>query len=210
MSATYSLTRWAPQDRSGKVNWLLNELEVPFEIRQLEHKVHHNDPEYRKQQPLGRVPVLEDRERGLSLFESGAISVYLADKHSAKNFLLKDKPVEYAACLQWIFFSCAEIDRQVEAYWDIDDEAPDAAAKKAAQEKRIFDTVAPIERRLAASEWLAGPRLSVADIVVAQNLHYLRRLPFMGELPQIRAYMERLKARPAAKKSGLFEEPSAG
>lgn len=107
MSATYSLTRWAPQDRSGKVNWLLNELAVSFEIRQLEYRVHHDHPEYRKQQPLGRVPVLEDRERGLSLFESGAISLYLADKHAVKNLLLKDSPAEHAACLQWTFYSCA-------------------------------------------------------------------------------------------------------
>ncbi len=209
MSPAYRLTRWAPQDRSGKVNWLLRELGASFEVRQLDYSIHHNDPEYRKQQPLGRVPVLEDLERGLSLFESGAISVYLAGKHAEKNLLLADSPTENAACLQWIFYSCAEVDRQVEAYWNLDEAVADFETKKAAQLKKLFAVVAPLERRLETTEWLAGPRLSAADFVVAQNLHYLRKHDFMAEFPRIQSFMSRLKSRPAAIEAGLFVEPTA-
>ena len=77
----YKLTRWSAQDRSAKVSWLLNEMNVPFEVQELEHKVHHTSSEYRRLHPLGYVPALVDLRNNRSLFEAGAICLYLAEAH---------------------------------------------------------------------------------------------------------------------------------
>src|SRR4051812_33078996 len=100
----YKFSRWVPGDRSGKVCWLLNELEVPFEIENLEYKAAHNDPEYRQRHPLGQVPALTDLRSQTTLFESGAICLYLADQHPEKNLI---PAAQRAQAYQWLMYNYA-------------------------------------------------------------------------------------------------------
>ncbi|RZA13311.1 MAG: glutathione S-transferase, partial [Proteobacteria bacterium] len=66
--------------RSQRILWMLEELEIPYEVRHYERdaKTMLAPPELRKIHPLGKSPVLEDD--GLILIESGAIAEYLVDK----------------------------------------------------------------------------------------------------------------------------------
>lgn len=93
-----------PQDCSGKVRWLLNEMGLPFE----EIKVSYRNgdlktPEYLAKHPLGQVPVLEDGT--VTLFESYAIVAYLADKYPEKGMAPSPKDAANALNIISGYFS---------------------------------------------------------------------------------------------------------
>ena len=94
---------FAPASRAERVLWLLEELELPYELNAMPfHPEALKSEEHRKRHPLGRIPVLEDGD--VSIYESGAIIDYVLEKH--KNGGLKpsvDSP-EYPYYLQWFHF----------------------------------------------------------------------------------------------------------
>ena len=70
---------YAPQTRATRPRWLLEELEVPYELIRISlAQGEQKKPEYLKIHPHGLVPALVDG--GVTLFESSAICLYLADK----------------------------------------------------------------------------------------------------------------------------------
>lgn len=199
----YTFTRWVPQDRSGKVCWLLNELGQSYEVRNLEYKKHHDDPEYRQQHPLGAIPVLQDAKNDITMFESGAICLYLAEQHAAKGLIpLKSK----ASIYQWVLYNYATLEPALAQYWRFEENDPEIEKKKAAIDEKVLVLLKPIEAALQKSEYLVGDTFTVADIPIGQSIHWLRRRPIMNELPALTAYVERLRKREAAQKAELFTE----
>ena len=77
---------FAPASRAERILWLLEELELPYELNLMPfHPEALKSEEHRKRHPLGRIPVLEDGD--ISIYESGAIIDYVLEKH--KNGGLK-------------------------------------------------------------------------------------------------------------------------
>jgi glutathione S-transferase len=71
----------APDSRAGRIVWLLEELQLPYELNRMAfHPKALKSDEHRARHPLGRVPVLEDG--AVLLYESGAIVEYLIARHS--------------------------------------------------------------------------------------------------------------------------------
>ena len=95
----------AKQDRSDRVRWLLEELAVNYQDHFLNQAGGDlNTPEFRKLNPMGRVPVIIDD--GKTIFESGAICLYLADKYTDKKLAPAVNSDERSSYLQWMVFSC--------------------------------------------------------------------------------------------------------
>ena len=71
----------SPQTRSGSIVWLLEELGVPYQTRQVTFRKADGTGERdsANPHPHGKVPALQDD--GETLFESGAIALYLTDKY---------------------------------------------------------------------------------------------------------------------------------
>ena len=91
---------FAPNSRAVRVAWLLEELELPYEVQ----KFTLGAPEMREapylaKHPMGRVPALEDGE--ITLFESGAIVQYILAKYGSGRFVPEMQTAEFAAYLQW-------------------------------------------------------------------------------------------------------------
>ena len=77
---------FAPNSRAGRILWLLEELELPYELNKMAFSpTDLKSDEHRARHPLGRVPVLEDGDT--QIWESGAITDYILEKH--KNGGLK-------------------------------------------------------------------------------------------------------------------------
>lgn len=75
-----------PQSSGTRVSWALEELGLPYEYVALERKKNeHRSPEYLAVNPHGKVPALVDGE--LTLFESGAIVLYLGEKYGVERKL---------------------------------------------------------------------------------------------------------------------------
>ena len=72
---------YAPNSRAGRILWLLEELQLPYELNRMAFSPKDlKSDAHRARHPLGRVPVLEEGE--LMLYESGAIVEYLIARHS--------------------------------------------------------------------------------------------------------------------------------
>jgi glutathione S-transferase len=82
---TIKLYSW-PTSSGTRIAWALEELGVPYEYVELDAKnLEHRKPQYLAINPHGRVPGLSDGE--LTLFESGAMLLYLGDKHGVEKQL---------------------------------------------------------------------------------------------------------------------------
>ena len=94
---------FAPNSRAGRIVWLLEELQLPYEINKMAfHPKDLKSDEHRARHPLGRVPVLDDDDT--TIFESGAIVEYILTKHKNGGLRPDLDAQEYAAYLQWFHY----------------------------------------------------------------------------------------------------------
>lgn len=167
--------------------------------------------EYRALNPMGKVPALVDGST--ALWESNAINWYLAETHPEAR-LLPASPGGRASVQRWLFFqaghvtpACMAVYRTTSAraqrYWGI---RPDPeAAENGRQELARYLPV--LEAVLERSAWLEVD-FSLADIAYAPHLWFLAEggFDFPGT-PHVRAWLDRLLARPAWKQASalIFE-----
>lgn len=199
------LYTFAPQDRSGKIRWILEELGLSYELKTLDgEKDEHKGEEYKKIHPFSMVPVLQDGES--TIFESGAIAIYLSDKYS-NSFKLApsiDSKLrgEY---LKWIFLSTTTLDPLLIKVFGNKGLNEDEKSKKM---NGIYSEALPVflmlEGVLKKSQYLVGSEFNSADIMLAQPLEWARKGALLEKHPIIEAYLKKLKERPSCKKSGIF------
>ena len=92
-----------PGTRAGRVAWLLEELEIEYDLEVLPFtKEGLKSPEHRSRHALGRVPVIEDGD--ISIFESGAIIQYILDKYGEGRLKPDINSDEYPYYLQWFHY----------------------------------------------------------------------------------------------------------
>ena len=190
----------ARRARSARVIWLLEELGVSYELEPLEFKLEVlRSPEYRQKHPLGLVPVVE--VDGQRIIESGAILEFLLEKHGAGRLAPPPATAERAEYLQWFHFGEASLAAHVS---DITRQrfgagsANPSADILAQARERMTDSLRLVEHTLNGREYICGAAFSAADIMVSYGIvmaRILRELP--AELPNVTAYLERLKGRPA-------------
>jgi len=181
-----------------KVLLMLEELEEPYEIRFIDvFKGEQFDPEFVALNPNSKVPVIVDR-RGrdpLTLFESGAILIYLAEE---AGVLIPPKGAERAEVLQWLMIQLTGVGPMFGQYVHFtrymkDD--PYAEARYRTEAIRLLDLV---DKRLSTSPWIGGDAYSIADIAMFPWLRILRYLglPHEGR-PNLERWLSTVYARPA-------------
>ncbi|MGZ3809767.1 MAG: glutathione S-transferase family protein, partial [Bacteriovorax sp.] len=107
---TIQLYCMAHQDRSDRVRWLLEEMKVPYVDHFLRKKNGDMDtPEYRKLNPMGRVPTIVDGD--IIMNESAAICIYLADRYSSGILAPKMEDTKLRAeYTKWMVFSVGSLE----------------------------------------------------------------------------------------------------
>src|SRR5210317_496726 len=94
---------FAPNSRAGRIVWLLEELELPYDINKMAfHPQDLKSDEHRSRHPLGRVPVLDDGD--VRIFESGAIVEYVLARHKNGGLRPAEDSPEFPAYLQWFHY----------------------------------------------------------------------------------------------------------
>ncbi|ABB12668.1 glutathione S-transferase family protein [Burkholderia lata] len=185
--------------RSQRALWGLKELDADFEfisvnLLQGEHK----RPEFLRLNPAGKVPVLVDGD--LVIPESAAIVLYLADKYPEKALLPVD-PALRAEAYRWVMFAVTELEQPL---WRITRHSfiyPPEKRSPADIElaREDFKTMAAIlDKHLEGREFIVGDTLTVADCVTAYLIDWAGECNLIESFPQLRAYLERLYARPKA------------
>ncbi|HDR9484080.1 MULTISPECIES: glutathione S-transferase family protein [Burkholderia] len=185
--------------RSQRALWGLKELDADFEfisvnLLQGEHK----RPEFLRLNPAGKVPVLVDGD--LVIPESAAIVLYLADKYPEKALLPVD-PALRAEAYRWVMFAVTELEQPL---WRITRHSfiyPPEKRSPADIElaREDFKTMAAIlDKHLEGRAFIVGDTLTVADCVTAYLIDWAGECNLIESFPQLRAYLERLYARPKA------------
>ncbi|WP_299348447.1 glutathione S-transferase N-terminal domain-containing protein [uncultured Shimia sp.] len=198
-----------PTPNGVKVSIMLEEIGLPYEA----HLVGLSDaevksPEFLALNPNNKIPAILDPNgpdgEGVALFESGAILIYLAEK-SGK--LIGKSAADKARVIQWLMFQMGGVGPMLGqlgffykfAGADIEDPRP--RERYIGEAKRLLNVM---EKQLEGQDWIAG-EYSIADIALAP---WIGALDFYGAtevvglngMPNILAYLERFRARPAVQK----------
>ncbi|HYT86451.1 MAG TPA: glutathione S-transferase family protein, partial [Burkholderiales bacterium] len=148
-----------------KVLWALEELKVPYERTDagLQFGV-VNELFYRKMNPNGRVPTIEDD--GLVLWESNAIVRYLSAKHGAGT-LWPDDPRQRADADRWMDWATSTVAPAITpVFWGLIRTPPEKRALKAIDEgaKKLADAFQVLEQSLEGRDHVAGKSFTMGDI----------------------------------------------
>ena len=161
----------------------------------------NNTPEYRRMNPTGLVPTIDDG--GFVLWESHSIVRYLAEKH-APNALWParlEARADAGRWMDWTFNFSREFQRPV--FWPLVRTAPEQRDAKAidAAVQKCGEILAVPEATLSRQPYLAGASFSMGDIPLGCHVHLWMRLPIERPVhPGLAAWFERLCARPAFRK----------
>ena len=198
---------FAPQSRAVRTAWLLEELDLPYELNAM--AFHPNDlksDQHRARHPLGRIPVLEDGD--VMIYESGAIAEYILERHN--NGGLKPQPGDdnYPIYLQWFHYCegmvMPPINTIVVHTILLPEERRDATVLGQAQ-RLLLKSLEPVEADMANKDYLAGD-FSAADTMLGHSILMTDRMGLLaGNFPNLSAYVARLKARPALQKAFALE-----
>lgn len=194
---------FAPNSRAGRIVWLLEELELPYELNRMDfHPRALKSDEHRRRHPLGRVPVLEDGE--VTIYESGAIVEYVLERH--RNGGLKPAPTDasYPAWLQWFHYCegmvMPPINTIVVQTILLPAERRDETVLGQAQ-RLLTKALAPVDEALAGKDYLTGG-FSAADIMLGHACFMSNRMGSVtDDMTNLKQYVERLAARPAFQKA---------
>ncbi len=194
---------FAPNSRAGRIVWLLEELELPYELNRMDfHPKDLKSDEHRARHPLGRVPVLDDGD--VRIFESGAIVEYVLERH--KNGGLKpgvDAP-EFPEYLQWFHYCegmvMPPVNTIVVQTVLLPPERRDETALGQAQ-RLLTKAMQPVDEALQGRDYLVGD-FSAADIMLGHACFMSNRLGCVpDEMSNLKGYVERIAARPAFQKA---------
>ena len=162
--------RWAPPTFQGQVRdlavrWALEEAGLAYRELQLDD-AQRRAPDYLARQPFGKVPAY--CEDGIDVFESGAIVLFIAERH---GLLPRDAATRERA-KAWIFAALNSIDPDVIALGDIDHFAarePWAIARRPALVDSLLSRLASVAADLGTREYLVG-EFSAAEIAIPSAL----------------------------------------
>ena len=194
---------FAPNSRAGRIVWLLEELELSYEINKMRfHPEDLKSEGHRKRHPLGRVPVLEDD--GKIIWESGAIVEYILERH--KKGGLKPEPMEetFPEYLQWFHYCegmvMPPVNTIVVQTVLLPPERRDETALAQAK-KLLTRALAPVDVALQGKDYLIGG-FSAADIMLGHSCFMSNRLGCVPEeMRSLKKYVNNLAARPAFDKA---------
>lgn len=196
--------------RDMRVRWAFEEVGQPYEVRLVSFEA-MKQPEHLRLQPFGQIPTYE--EDGLTLFESGAIILHIAERHPG---LLPADPDARARAIAWMFAALNTVeppivDREVAEY--LEGDRPWHEERLAMIDERIRGRLGQLSARLGGSDWLDGD-FSAADLLMVTVLRRAEDTGLLDEFPNLADYIARGKARPAYKRAfaaqlAVFEKSEA-
>lgn len=194
-----------PTPNGHKVHIALEELGLPYEVVPVNIGAGEQfSPEFLAITPNHRIPAIVDPDgpggKRLTLFESGAILIYLAEKTGA---LIPKDPAARYTCLQWLMFQMGSIGPMFGQYGHFHNYAPEKipyAMDRYAKEVNRLHRV--LEKHLSQAEYLAGADYSIADIATFPWLRFPERRNIdLAQFPSVKRWHDAIAARPAVQRA---------
>ncbi|MGK9261427.1 glutathione S-transferase family protein [Sinorhizobium meliloti] len=185
--------------RSLRALWALQELDAEFEFVRVNILAGENlHPDFLRLNPAGKLPVLVDGD--FVLTESAAIVMYLAEKYGDKGLMPTDLK-ERAKAYRWSLFAVTELEQPL---WRIakhtflypeDKRLPEDIALA---REEFAAMAAVLDRHMDGRAFIVGDNITVADCVTAYVLDWGNENGLIDSFPNLKAYLERMYARPRA------------
>ncbi|MCP6759469.1 MAG: glutathione binding-like protein [Fischerella sp. CENA71] len=185
-----------------KITMFLEEAELPYTI--IPVNIGAGDqfkPEFLKIAPNNRIPAIIDREPAdsgepISVFESGAILLYLAEKTGK---LIPNNIRDRVEVLQWLFWQMGGLGPMAGQNHHFSQYAPEkipyAINRYVNETARLY---AVLNKRLSDREFVAGNNYSIADIAIYPWIvPYERQGQKLEDFPHLKRWFETIQARPA-------------
>lgn len=193
-----------------KASIALEELGLPYRLHHVRIDAgEHRRGEFLALNPHGRIPVLVDEDTGVTLFESAAILLYLAEKTG--QLLPQDLPGRWEA-IKWLQFHASSVGPIIgqRVHFEVFAEQPVPVAIERFR-RLTDDAFAVLDQRLAGQPWLAGSSYSIADIAQFGWSHIARIIDFdFSRHRHLSAWHERVAARPAVQKGVTLPAVATG
>ena len=181
-----------------KAMWCVAELGLAHE--RIDAGMQHgvvNTPEYRKINPTGLVPTIDDD--GFTLWESHTIVRYLCAKHSAGRLWPTDLKAR-ADAERWMDWAFTFQSAMRNVFWGLIRTPPEKRDAGAIEEgrKKSIALLPILEQTLARQPYVAGREFTMGDIPIGCEVQRYMRVPIeRPPFPGVEAWFERLRQRPA-------------
>lgn len=194
-----------PTPNGHKIHIMLEECKLPYRVHAVNIGTGDQfQPEFLKISPNNKIPALVDSEgpdsKPISIFESGAILVYLAAKTG--KFMPKSDRAKYEV-LQWLMFQMGGVGPMLGQAHHFRIYAPEKIEyginRYTNEAKRLYGVM---DKRLQTSPWIGGKSYSIADMAI---FPWLRSWQNQGidwaDYTYLKAWFDRIAARPAVQKA---------
>jgi len=194
-----------PAFNGWKLTILLEELSIPYKISLLDlDKREHKQEWFLAINPNGRIPAIVDYTATppVSVFESGAIMLYLAEKY--QRFIGDPShPTQRWDVIQWLFFQCSgvgPIQGQAHAFLRyVPERLPYAIERFQGETRRLYEVV---NERLGKCTYIAGDHYCIADMALYPWLEYHQWAGVsVADLPHLQRWLEEVRQRPAVERA---------
>jgi len=181
------------QARDMRVRWALEEVGQPYEVRLVSFSVMKQGA-HLALHPFGQIPTYQEGE--LTLFESGAIVLHIAERHRG---LLPEDANARARAITWMFASLSTIEPPILDLTTallLERDASWHEQRLPLARDRLRARLGELSRRLDDADWLDGA-FSAGDLMMVTVLRRLNASNLLPEYPNLLAYVARGETRPA-------------
>ncbi|SCB54751.1 glutathione S-transferase [Bradyrhizobium shewense] len=185
------------QARDMRVRWAFEEVGQPYDVRLVSFAA-MKEPTHRARHPFGQIPTYEDGD--LTLFESGAIVLHIAERHD--GLLPKDANARVRA-IAWMFAALSTVEPPiVELTMAMLFERDKSwyAERLPMLQERVRVRLGELSRHISDADWLDGA-FGAGDLMMVTVLRRLNTSGLLDEYPGIAAYVARGEARPAFRRA---------
>jgi GSH-dependent disulfide-bond oxidoreductase len=193
-----------PTPNGHKVHIALEELGLPYKVVPVNiGKGEQFNPEFLAITPNHRIPAIVDPDgpggKPITLFESAAILIYLAEKTGR---LIPKDPVARYKCLEWMMFQMGGVGPMFGQFGHFNNYAPEKLPYAIERyQNEVIRLHRVLDKRLSEVEYLAGDEYSMADIITYPWLRFPERRNIdLADYPNVKRWFDLVDARPAVQR----------
>lgn len=187
--------------RSQRILWLLEELNVPYEIRHHQRDAVTNlaPPELLAVHPLGKSPVIEDD--GKVIYESAAIVEYICEHHGGAHLVPARGTDDHIRYLEYLHFAEGSAMTPILLNLYTARLGDAAAPLRPRIDQQLQCHFQYMEDQILPSGWYVGDTLTGADIMLSFPAEAAVKMGYAADKPKLTAYVAAIHARPAYQKA---------
>lgn len=183
---------WAPQTRSMRAFWMLEEAGLNYDTELVDIRAddRKDSAEFLNASPMGKVPAIVDG--GATMSESAAICIYLADRYCPGSLAPMPVHPSRGKFLYWSMYTPAIIEPAMSEKFN------KVESNSGRNGWGDFDSmIETFDAGLDGNEWILGEQFSAADVMLGSSAVFLRMFDMLPDSRNLSDYADRCLARPA-------------